>query len=192
MLVSNDGKSLTHALHLATQAKELSDCYEHRELGYNYRLSNVSAAIGVGQLEKLDELIELKQGIWNRYNRAFRRYEEYGVGMVQIPTRMTSNYWLSVLLLGNKSRTTPTDIVRSLRSKSIEARHIWKPLHTQELWKGADFVKTSLTPCSDWFFEHGVCLPTDVNMTEEDQEYVIDAVGSAIDWSIRLYYQQGY
>lgn len=194
MLVSNDGKSLTHALHLATQAKEKSDFYEHRELGYNYRLSNVSAAIGVGQLEKLDELIELKQGIWNRYNRAFRRYEKYGVGMVQIPSWMTSNYWLSVLLLGDKSRTTPTDIVRSLRSKNIEARHIWKPLHTQELWKDAGFVKTCTfqTPFSDWFFEHGVCLPSDVNMTEEEQKYVIDAVSSAIDWSIRLYYQQGY
>ena len=192
MLVSNDGKSLTHALRLATQAKEKSDFYEHRELGYNYRLSNVSAAIGVGQLEKLNELIELKQGIWSRYNRAFKRYEEYGVGMVQVPTWMTSNYWLSVLLLGDKSRTTPTDIVRSLRSKNIEARHIWKPLHTQELWKSTDFVKASLTTYSDWFFEHGVCLPSDVNMTEEEQEYVIDAVSSAIDWSIRLYYQQGY
>ena len=194
MLVSNDGKSLTHALHLATHAKEKSGFYEHRELGYNYRLSNVSAAIGVGQLEKLDELIELKQGIWNRYNRAFKRYEKYGVGMAQVPTWMTSNYWLSVLLLGDKSRTTPTDIVRSLRSKNIEARHIWKPLHTQELWKGTDFVKTCTfqPPFSDWFFEHGVCLPSDVNMTEVEQKYVIDAVCSAIDWSIRLYYQQGY
>ncbi len=192
MLVSNDTKSLTHALHLATQAKEPSDFYEHRELGYNYRLSNVSAAIGVGQIEKLDDLIALKRDIWSRYDQAFRRFEDYYVGMVDAPANMKPNYWLSVLILGDECMTAPTDIVRSLRSKNIEARHVWKPLHTQELWKDADFVKTTLTPCSDWFFEHCVCLPSDTNMTTEDQERVIDAISSVIDWNIRLCYQQGY
>lgn len=197
MLVSSDKKAISHALHLATQAKEHSDYYEHRELGYNYRMSNVSAAIGVGQLERIDDLIAAKKAIHDRYAEEFKCLEQYGVRMLNPPRNCTSNYWLSILLLGDESCTKPANVVHALRRAEIEARHIWKPLHTQELWMNAGcrfITEYDVTPMpwSDYFFTHGVCLPSDVNMTGEELNRVIAVVKNEIDWSLRLNYQHGY
>lgn len=192
MLVSNDTNSLTHALHIATQAKDSSRYYEHSELGYNYRLSNISAAIGVAQLEKINELISIKKNIYDRYNEAFLEYADYGIKMMRIPEGVRSNYWLSILILENESYTDPIQVIDVLAKQNIEARHIWKPLHSQQLWNGCDFVKTDPEACSDYFFRHGVCLPSDTNMTETEQNTVISIVKELIDYNLRLFYQQGY
>lgn len=191
MLVSNDLKSISHALHLATQAKEESRYYEHSELGYNYRLSNISAAIGVAQLEKIDELIAMKAAIYDRYRKAFERYADYGVEMMHVPDGCTSNYWLSVLYLGDNSFVKPESIVNMLKNENIEARHVWKPMHTQRLWEGCDFVYVMEEPHSEDFFEHAVCLPSDVNMTEEEQSRVIALIREYIEWTLRLYCRHG-
>lgn len=191
MLVSNDHKSLKHALYLATQAKDDSRYYEHSELGYNYRLSNISAAIGVAQLEKIDELIATKAAIYERYREAFERFADYGVEMMHVPDRCTSNYWLSVLCLGDGCYVKPESIVNMLKNENIEARHVWKPMHTQRLWEGCDFVSVMEEPHSEDFFEHAVCLPSDANMTVEEQSRVIALIREYLAWSINLYYQQG-
>ena len=188
MLVSNDFKSIKHALHLSTQAKEASDFYEHIELGYNYRMSNVSAAIGVGQLEKLDDLIELKRNVWRRYNQAFQCFCDFGVRMMEPRVCTTSNYWLSVMILDDESLTKPAEIVHALREENIEARYVWKPLHAQKLWRGADFASVYEKPCSDWFFEHAVCLPSDVNMTEEEQARVISVIRSVLERNLKMHH----
>ena len=194
MLVSNDLKSLTHALSLATQAKKKSRYYEHEELGYNYRLSNISAAIGVGQLEKLDEAIELRRDIYFRYAEALERFYDYGVRMLAVPEDRTSNFWLSILTLDDVSLIKPEEIVDVLAREDIEARHIWKPLHTQKLFSGADFIREddkAKMSNSDYFFTHGVCLPSDVNMTEADQDRVISVMRSYIDLVLRVNYEGG-
>lgn len=191
MLVSNDHKSLTHALFLATQAKDDSRYYEHSELGYNYRLSNISAAIGVAQLEKIDELIAEKAAIYERYREAFACFADYGVEMMHVPDRCTSNYWLSVLYLGDGCFVKPEAIVNVLKNENIEARHVWKPMHTQKLWNGCDFVYVMEYPHSETFFEHAVCLPSDTNMTVEEQSRVIALIREYLEWNINLYYQQG-
>lgn len=191
MLVSNDHKSLKHALFLATQAKDDSRYYEHSELGYNYRLSNISAAIGVAQLEKIDELITMKAAIYERYRKAFERYADYGVEMMHVPDRCTSNYWLSVLYLGDGCFVKPEAIVNVLKNENIEARHVWKPMHTQKLWNGCDFVYVMEHPHSETFFEHAVCLPSDTNMTVEEQSRVIALIREYLEWNINLYYQHG-
>lgn len=191
MLVSNDHKSLKHALFLATQAKDDSRYYEHSELGYNYRLSNISAAIGVAQLEKIDELISAKAAIYERYREAFERFADYGAEMMHVPDRCTSNYWLSVLYLGDGCFVKPEAIVNVLKNENIEARHVWKPMHTQKLWEGCDFVYVMEQPHSETFFEHAVCLPSDTNMTVEEQSRVIALIREYLEWNINLYYQQG-
>lgn len=191
MLVSNDLKGISHALHLATQAKDDSRYYEHSELGYNYRLSNISAAIGVAQFEKIDELIAMKAAIYDRYRKAFEGYADYGVEMMRVPDNCTSNYWLSVLYLGDNSFVMPESIVDMLKNENIEARHVWKPMHTQRLWEGCKFVYVMEEPHSEDFFAHAVCLPSDVNMTEEEQSRVIALIREYIEWTLRLYYQHG-
>lgn len=194
MLVSNDCYGISHAFHLATQARVKGRFYEHDEIGNNYRLSNVSAAIGVAQLEKLEEKISMKKEICDRYDKAFKEFEKYGVRMLQVPDNRTSNYWLSVLVLGDESRTRPEDIVDTLARENIEARHIWKPLHTQPVFGDSDFITEAdnCKPNSDYLFTHGVCMPSDTNMTESDQDRVISIVRTCLDWNTRLYYQHGY
>jgi len=188
MLVSNDSKAISHALFLATQAKEKSPYYEHKEIGFNYRLSNISAAIGVGQLEQIDKLIGMKKDIFDRYDEAFYSYEDYDIEMLNVDSDCKSNYWLSVLVLGDASYTDPQEIVRRLADENIEARHVWKPMHTQELWKDCDFIKTTPTAYSDYLFTHGVCLPSDTNMTEEEQQRVISVIRAILNKNICLNY----
>lgn len=139
MLVSHDPQRIFHALYLATQAKDSSKDYSHSELGYNYRLSNVCAAIGVGQLEKIDELIEYRKNIYETYVKEFSMFYDYGVKMLPVPCNATSNYWMSVLILGDDCFAKPEHIIKVLNNENIEARRVWKPMHSQELWKDCEF-----------------------------------------------------
>jgi dTDP-4-amino-4,6-dideoxygalactose transaminase len=154
-------------------------------------VSNISAAIGVAQLEKIDDLIAMKAAIYDRYRKAFERYADYGVEMMHVPDSCTSNYWLSVLYLGDNSFVKPESVVNMLKNENIEARHVWKPMHTQRLWEGCDFVYVMEEPHSEDFFEHAVCLPSDVNMTEEEQSRVIALIREYIEWTLRLYCRHG-
>ena len=143
---------------------------------------------------ELHSLKSMKKEIYDRYDKAFKEFEKYGVRMLQVPDNRTSNYWLSVLVLGDESRTRPEDIVDTLARENIEARHIWKPLHTQPVFGDSDFITEAdnCKPNSDYLFTHGVCMPSDTNMTESDQDRVISIVRTCLDWNTRLYYQHGY
>ncbi len=186
MLVTKSEKHASHALYMATQAKDKSRYYEHSEIGYNYRLSNVSAAIGVAQLEKLSEKIELKKKIHDMYKEAFAKFKDYGVSVLDAPEDSTSNYWLSVLILNNDCYTTPEEVVDALAREGIEARQVWKPLHTQKTFLFSPFL-TQIKDGgsnSEYFFEHALCLPSDTNMTEDDQQRVISIVNTVIHQNI--------
>ena len=191
IIVSNDHKSLTHALLLATQARLKSRYYEHDEIGYNYRLSNISAAIGVAQLECLEEKIAMKKEIYDRYDEAFAEFADYGVYMLPVPNDRTSNYWLSILVLRDECFVTPEALIDTLDNENIEARHIWKPLHTQKCYGETELFTqygNSIEPNSVWFFKHGVCLPSDLNMTEEEQARVISVIRTMLNYSIQSKY----
>lgn len=191
MIVSNDHNSLTHALSIATQAKLRSRYYEHDEIGFNYRLSNISAAIGVAQLECLEEKVLIKKEIFDRYDKALSEFADYGVRMLAVPDDRTSNYWLSILVLGDECFVKPEELVDALSEERIEARHVWKPLHTQKCYGETELFAEEgkeKKPNSVYLFTHGVCLPSDCNMTENEQDRVISVIRTMLRNAVQFNY----
>lgn len=176
MLVSDDGNMIEKARFWATQARENERHYEHKEIGYNYRMSNVVAGIGRGQLRYLEGFKQLKKRIYNKYKAAFADIKD--ITMNPIPENCEPNYWLSCILLSEESKVKPQDILMALDKENIESRPIWKPMHLQPVFGGCDFISMSEDPLgvSGRIFNKGVCLPSDVKMTDEDIDRVIFTV----------------
>lgn len=175
MLLTQNEEDAKLALKWATQSREPARHYEHKEIGYNYRLSNVSAAIGCGQFEHLDELIKIKQNIFNKYYEDFKDIKE--IKMIKEDDKRVSTHWLSILKL-NSNKITPLQIIEALEEENIEARPIWKPMHMQPIFKDYDFFNHNEEglSVSEELFNTGVCLPSDTNMTSEEQEKVINII----------------
>ena len=174
MLVSNDEERIAKVRFWATQAREKARHYEHKEIGYNYRMSNIVAGIGRGQLKVLDERMGQKTDIYNTYKEAFKDIND--IEMEPIPKNSEPNHWLSVITLKEDSKVKPIDIMEVLEKENIESRPVWKPMHMQPVFKDYDFIKVEGEPVSTELFERGVCLPSDTNMTKEDQERVINII----------------
>ena len=177
MLVSNNVDGLHKAKFWATQARDKARHYQHSELGYNYRMSNVVAGIGRGQLRVLEERIEKKKEIYNFYKEGFSEIEE--ITMAPIRDYGESNYWLSVITLDKGSKIKPIDIILALEEENIESRPVWKPIHLQPYYEEYRFFKHNeddeISVAED-AFNRGVCLPSDTKMTIEEQEYVIEII----------------
>lgn len=158
-----------HALKLATQAREPAPWYEHTEVGYNYRMSNICAGIGRGQMEVLEKRLGQKWAI-------FMRYQELLAGLPltfqPCPQAGKPNHWLTAILLDRGCGVTPTQVIDALNSANIEARHIWKPMHMQPVFADAPFVTAGEGCVSEDIFARGVCLPSDTKMTAKDMERV--------------------
>ena len=174
MLVSDDEERIAKVRFWATQAREKARHYEHKEIGYNYRMSNIVAGIGRGQLKVLDERIGQKTDIYNAYKEAFKDISD--IEMEPIPENSNPNHWLSVITLKEDSKVKPIDIMEALEKENIESRPVWKPMHMQPVFKDYDFIKVEGEPVSTELFERGVCLPSDTNMTKEDQDRVINII----------------
>ena len=174
MLVSDDEERIAKVRFWATQAREKARHYEHKEIGYNYRMSNIVAGIGRGQLKVLDERIGQKTDIYNAYKEAFKDISD--IEMEPIPENSNPNHWLSVITLKEDSKVKPLDIMEALEKENIESRPVWKPMHMQPVFKDYDFIKVEGEPVSTELFERGVCLPSDTNMTKEDQDRVINII----------------
>lgn len=176
MLVSNDVEALKRATFLATQARDAAKHYQHSVVGYNYRMSNVVAGIGRGQLEVLDERVAQKRAIFDRYAEALS--EIAGLEMMPEFEGTFSNRWLSTMTLNpEKIAISPYDLIDKLNEANIEARPVWKPLHLQPLFEGCKFYPhTSDEIVSEQLFEKGICLPSDSKMTIEEQQRVIDVI----------------
>lgn len=176
MLVSNDVDALQRATFLATQARDAAKHYQHSEVGYNYRMSNVVAGIGRGQLEVLDERVAQKRAIFERYEKAFSEIE--GLDMMPELKGTFSNRWLSTMTLDpEKIAISPYDLIDKLNEANIEARPVWKPLHLQPLFEGCQFYShIEDEVVSEQLFEKGICLPSDSKMTIEEQRRVIDVI----------------
>ena len=174
MLVSDDEEKISKVRFWSTQSREKARHYEHKEIGYNYRMSNIVAGIGRGQLKVLDKRIEQKTNIYNNYKEGFKDIEE--IEMQPIPENTRPNHWLSVITLKEDSKVKPLDIMEALDKENIESRPVWKPMHMQPVFEKYDFIKVADKPISEDLFERGVCLPSDTKMTKEEQEVVINTI----------------
>ena len=177
VLVSDDKELIDHARFLSTQAREPERFYQHEEIGYNYRMSNICAGIGRGQLEVLDKRVEQKRWIYETYKEGLKDIEELSMG--NICDYGESNYWLSTLIIDKDSDVKPIDIILALDEANIEARHIWKPMHMQPVFEDYPFYthKEGISVGED-MFNRGLCLPSDTKMDREDIDRVIDAIRS--------------
>lgn len=180
MLVSEDEQLILQSRFLATQARDAAKHYQHSVVGYNYRMSNIVAGIGRGQLEVLDERIAQKREIFNRYERAFSSIK--GIKMMPELEGTFSNRWLSTMTLdAEKVKITPYELIDLLAEADIEARPVWKPLHMQPLFAECEFYPHSEDEIvSEELFANGICLPSDTKMTIEEQERVIDIILSVV------------
>lgn len=175
MLVCDNCEDRNKALFWATQAREKAPWYQHEEIGYNYRMSNVVAGIGRGQLLHLEEHRARKEEIYRRYERAFA---DIPVKMNPYLENSRPNFWLSCFTVDEGCDVDPFKIIDKLSENNVEARPIWKPMHMQPVFEECDFVCADEAPVNEEIFARGLCLPSDIKMTEEEQDYVIDIIKS--------------
>ncbi len=176
MLVTEDEEAIKKAVFLATQARDPARYYLHSQIGYNYRMSNVVAGIGRGQLPHLDEHKARKQAIYRQYKEAFADISE--IGMNPLNPDGDANNWLSGMLIERESNVTPDMIMDALEAENIESRPIWKPMHEQPVFVKCDFMPHNEDGSSvgSGVFERGLCLPSDIKNTQEDMERIISII----------------
>ena len=179
MLLSDDAEAIERARFLATQARDPAPWYQHTVLGWNYRLSNVLAAIGRGQMLHLDERVAARQRIFGRYAETLGSIE--GVRFMPEPSWSRSNRWLTALTLEEPLRVSPLAVLDRLASRNIEGRPLWKPMHLQPVFKGARYWphEEGRDVCAE-LFSRGLCLPSGSGMTEAQQDRVTEAVLEAL------------
>ncbi|MBD7909413.1 DegT/DnrJ/EryC1/StrS family aminotransferase [Sporosarcina gallistercoris] len=169
MLVSNHEERIAKAKFWATQSRDQARHYQHSELGFNYRMSNVVAGIGRGQLKVLDQRVEKKRSIFEFYKRELGGLE--GIEFMPVKEWDEPNCWLSAMTLTGKVR--PTDVMETLEKGNIESRPVWKPMHLQPFFEEYDFIGESV---SERLFENGICLPSDTKMTDGDLDRVVEII----------------
>lgn len=176
MLVSGEEALVREARELSTQARDLARHYQHSRIGYNYRMSNVVAGIGRGQLMHLDEHLRLKRAIYKRYQEAFADIAE--ITMNPLNPRGDANNWLSCMTIREGCEVTPDMVMDALEAENIESRPIWKPMHLQPVFAACDFLNHNEGPLSvsEDIFNRGVCLPSDIKNTDADMDQVIGIV----------------
>lgn len=172
MLLSDNEEAMKRARFWVTQARDPAPWYQHSELGYNYRMSNIVAGIGRGQLLHVDEHRKLKKAIYERYKVAFL---DLPLAMNPYLSNSEPNFWLSCVTIDKECRVTPEDIRLTLEKENIEARPIWKPMHLQPFYAGHEFITVDGDVGGD-IFGRGLCLPSDIKMTEEEQDRVIEVI----------------
>ena len=168
MIVSEEESLVKEARVLATQARDAARHYQHSKIGYNYRMSNIDAGVGRGQLIHLEEHKAAKKKIYREYEQAFSEIDD--ISMNPMNPKGDANNWLSCILLREGCRVTPYEIMDALEAENIETRPIWKPMHLQPVFAGCDFVNhnDSGISVSEDIFNRGVCLPSDIKNTDED------------------------
>lgn len=180
-LVSDDLEALDRARWLATQGRDPAAHYQHSEMAYNYRLSNVLAGIGRGQLRLLPERVEQRRAIFERYRNGL--HDVPGIGWMPEPNWSRSNRWLSVCTFDPDAiGLHPYTIMRRLQQHEIETRPVWKPMHMQPLFQDAPYyAHDEQQSVSDRLFLTGLCLPSGTGMSEADQDRVIAALRQVLD-----------
>ncbi|MBR6509110.1 MAG: aminotransferase class I/II-fold pyridoxal phosphate-dependent enzyme [Clostridia bacterium] len=191
MLLTDDEKAAENARKWSTQSRENAPWYQHEEMGYNYRMSNVIAGVVRGQLPYLGEHIAKKKEIFERYKEGLK---DLPVTMNPFDEEiMVPNYWLSCMLINKeamchqvrtdtetsyvseKGKTCPSEILEMLAKNNAEGRPIWKPMHLQPIYKNNDFVSIGYDVGED-IFDRGLCLPSDIKMTADEQNTIIEII----------------
>ena len=152
----------------ATQAREPARHYEHKEIGYNYRMSNILAGIGRGQMKVLEQRVEQKRKIFAYYQEHLGDLE--GISFMPVHEDERANCWLSVIQIAEDCPVKPLDVMEALEQGDVESRPVWKPMHLQPVFAGCDYIDHG--GVAETLFNRGVCLPSDTKMTEADLERV--------------------
>jgi dTDP-4-amino-4,6-dideoxygalactose transaminase len=177
MLLSDDLELLARARHLSTQARDAAPWYEHSEVGYNYRLSNLLAALGVAQLSRLDAMIARRREIRDRYAAALEAVPGMKVmGRSDGLDDSGDNHWLTCVTLPRG--VSPHALVADLNAHDIEARHLWKPMHLQPVHQSR---RAFITGASEGLFQHSVALPSGSALSDDEIDRVIAAVVASVD-----------
>jgi dTDP-4-amino-4,6-dideoxygalactose transaminase len=170
MAISNDKEKIEKMRFWATQTRDKARHYQHSELGYNYRMSNVSAAIGRGQMKVLGERVEKRRSIYKQYQSLLSSHQEITM-MPNHENTYIANDWLTAILLKNKTKVIP--LIEYLESFNIETRPLWKPMHLQPFYRPCDFIGDVI---SEKLFDHGICLPSDSKLIKEDIQFVASKI----------------
>lgn len=169
MLVSNNQERIDKVRFWSTQARDKARHYQHSELGFNYRMSNVVAGVGRGQLKVLDQRVEKKQYIYNYYKKQLKDISD--IEFMPINSWNSPNCWLTSIILKGKIR--PIDIIEALEKENIESRPIWKPMHVQPFFEKYDYVGEKI---GELIFNSGLCLPSDTKITDEQLNDIIKII----------------
>ena len=184
MLLSDQEEAVKKARFWATQAREPARHYEHKEIGYNYRMSNITAGIGRGQMRTLDAYKEKKQEIYRQYKEAFADLP--GIAMNPLNADGEANNWLSCLTLGEdlvRAGVTPLTLLEALERENIESRPIWKPMNLQPVYRENDFIQTESrngVSVGEDIYNRGLCLPSDIKNTQEDMGRIIGTIRKTV------------
>jgi len=171
-LVSNNQNFIEKARFLATQASDVAPHYQHSQVGYNYRMSNIVAGIGRGQMEILKTRIKQKRAIHNQYMKLLQGFDK--IKFLHEPNNFFSNRWLSTIIIEPIKNGTDREKIRiSLENTNIEARPLWKPMHIQPVFKN---YPAYVNGVSEQLFKYGLCLPSGTNMTKEDIFRVVEVL----------------
>ncbi|RBP88275.1 pyridoxal phosphate-dependent aminotransferase EpsN [Cytobacillus firmus] len=180
MLISNDAESLKKARFLATQSRDPAPHYQHSEIGYNYRMSNILAGIGRGQMGVLDERVIARRSIFSQYYKELSHLP--GLHFMPELKNTFSNRWLTALTIDEQAAgVSSSTLLEALNDENIEARPVWKPLHLQPLFKDVQYYSHKIDQSvSDELFLSGICLPSGSNLSEEELLRVTECIKSTM------------
>lgn len=179
MLISDNEEYVQKAKFLSAQSRENHIHYEHKELGYNYRMSNILASIGIGQLSRIDSYVNKRSAIFKRYKKSLSQIE--GLIFPNEVDKGKSNYWLTTLLIDPEViKISRDEIIIALEKENIESRPIWKPMHLQPLYNRAEYIMNGTEDISAKLFKIGLCLPSGSSLLEKDQNKIIDIILSLL------------
>ncbi len=175
MLVSENDEYIKKAHFYATQSRENVIHYEHHEIGYNYRLSNILAAIGRGQLKTIEVKVEARRNIYNKYYKELNSFE--GITFMTEMPHVKTNRWLTTLIIDSAIMgINRNEVINILEEENIEARPVWKPMHLQKLFHGSKFVTNNNQDVSKYLFDNGLCLPSGSNLNKKDHNRIIEVL----------------
>ncbi len=180
-LLSNNAEMIEKARFLSTQARDAAPHYQHSHIGYNYRMSNVLAGIGRGQLEALEDRVAARRANFSRYKNYFSKwnYSGFNINFQEEPQRYYSNRWLTCIVVDPilNNGLTREKIRLAMEAENIETRPLWKPMHQQPIFASS---KNYLNGVSDKLFENGLCLPSGSNLTDEEFNRIFNCLDNII------------
>lgn len=170
-IISSNKEYIDQAFFLATQAKDPQPYYQHSHIGYNYRLSNICAGIGLGQMEVLNERVARRRYNYDYYKSKLAHVG--GISFLEEENGSFCNRWLTTIIIDPASNTSPEHVADMMNQESIESRPLWKPMHLQPIFKDCEYWGETV---SEDLFKYGICLPSGSNLTDQELDHVIKVI----------------